>query len=90
VAIVAPPQPALQFLLPYPALRLIAAWLPAWALPAMREWGMVVQLSPEGHVLRMLMDPGGRHVSHVSGIAQHGNRLFLGNLAKDYVSVINL
>lgn len=38
----------------------------------------------------MLMDPDGSVVSHVSAVTEHGGRLFLGNLAKDYVSVLQL
>ncbi len=36
------------------------------------------------------MDPTGERVSHVSCATEHEGRLFLGNLAKDYVSVLDL
>ena len=36
------------------------------------------------------MDPDGSHVSHVSSVTEHDGQLFLGNLAKDYVSVLDL
>lgn len=49
-----------------------------------------LQVSPEGEVLQVLMDPTGGHVSHVSAVTEHRGRLFLGNLAKDYVSVLDL
>ena len=49
-----------------------------------------MQVSPEGEVLQVLMDPTGSHVSHVSSVTEHGSRLYLGNLAKDYVSVLDL
>lgn len=48
------------------------------------------QVSPAGEVLQTLMDPDGSVVSHVSAVTEHGGRLFLGNLAKDYVSVLQL
>jgi hypothetical protein len=38
----------------------------------------------------MLMDPSGEHVSHVSAVTEKGGKLFLGNLGKDYVSVLDL
>lgn len=36
------------------------------------------------------MDPNGTHVSHTSAVTAHGDRLFIGNLAKSYVSVLDL
>ena len=38
----------------------------------------------------MLMDPDGSRVSHVSSVTEHEGKLYLGNLAKDYVSVLDL
>jgi hypothetical protein len=48
------------------------------------------QVSAEGNVLRTLMDPNGSHVSHTSAVTAHGEQLFIGNLAKPYVSMLNL
>lgn len=48
------------------------------------------QISPEGQVLRVLMDPEGSRVSHTSSCTEHAGRLFVGNLGKDYVSVLDL
>lgn len=36
------------------------------------------------------MDPDGSQVSHVSSVTEFQGRLYLGNLAKDYVSVYDL
>ena len=49
-----------------------------------------LQISADGEVLRTLMDPDGSHISHTSSVTAHGDRLFIGNLAKDYVSVLDL
>lgn len=49
-----------------------------------------MQVSPSGEVLQVLMDPDGSRVSHVSCVTEHDGRLFIGNLAKDYVSVLDL
>lgn len=49
-----------------------------------------MQMDSEGRVMRALMDPDGSHVSSVSAVTQVGDRLFLGNLAGDYVSYIDL
>ena len=51
---------------------------------------MLPQVSPTGEVLQVLMDPDGSAVSHVSSVREHDGHLFLGNLAKDYVSVLDL
>lgn len=40
--------------------------------------------------MRVLMDPDGSHVSSISGVKHFGDRLFLGNLAGDFVSYIDL
>jgi len=48
------------------------------------------QVSAEGAVLRTLMDPNGSHVSHTSAVTAHDEQLFIGNLAKPYVSMLNL
>lgn len=48
------------------------------------------QISEDGGVLRTLMDPDGSHISHTSSVTARGERLFIGNLAKDYVSVLDL
>ena len=49
-----------------------------------------VQVSPAGEVLQVLMDPDGSRVSHVSSVTEHEGKLYLGNLGKDYVSVLDL
>jgi hypothetical protein len=66
------------------------AKLPEWLLPPKPQWGCVAKVSPQGQVLQVLMDPDGSHVSHVSSVTEHAGKLYLGNLAKDYVSVLDL
>ena len=58
-----------------------------WPLPYLDHY---LQVSPEGRVLQTLMDPDGSVVSHVSAVTEHGGRLYLGNLAKDDVSVVDV
>jgi hypothetical protein len=36
------------------------------------------------------MDPTGSHVSHISAALEHDGKLFLGNLAGNYVSYVDL
>lgn len=52
---------------------------------------LALQVSGEtGAVLDWLMDPTGKHVSSVSAALEHDGKLFLGNLAGDYVSYVDL
>ena len=50
----------------------------------------LAQVSPEGKVLQTLMDPTGARVASVASILDLGDRLVLGNLGGDYVSVVPL
>jgi glutaredoxin 3 len=43
-----------------------------------------------GAVLDWMMDPTGTHISSVSAALEHDGKLFLGNLAGDYVSYVDL
>ncbi|KAK9832113.1 hypothetical protein WJX81_008412 [Elliptochloris bilobata] len=84
VALAVPTQPALLHLLPWRWGRFLVAWLPTWTRPPVSEWGALVEISAEGQVLRTIMDPDGSHISHTSSASAHGERLFIGNLAKNY------
>ena len=55
-----------------------------------KKWGCVIKLSPEGKVLRTLMDPKGTKLSTISAVTEHAGQLFLGNLKGNFVSVVNL
>ena len=52
--------------------------------------GMVVKISPSGEVLSSLMDRHGETVFTVSAVTEFGGKLWLGNLAGDFVSVVDL
>ncbi|PSC75234.1 strictosidine synthase [Micractinium conductrix] len=90
LCLVLPDMPAARKILGIPWLRSLMASVPERLQPAKPQWGCVCKVSPEGEVLQVLMDPTGGHVSHVSAVTEHRGRLFLGNLAKDYVSVLDL
>jgi hypothetical protein len=51
---------------------------------------MCAQVSGDGQVLDFLMDPTGEHVSSISAAVEHEGCLFMGNLAGDYVSYVDL
>lgn len=60
---------------------------PSAACAARPAWP---QVSPQGEVLHCLMDPDGSHVSSVACAVEHGGKLFMGSLAGDCVSVLDL
>lgn len=47
-------------------------------------------MSGDGQVLDFLMDPNGEHVSSISAAVEHEGCLFMGNLAGDFVSYVDL
>ncbi|PRW58948.1 strictosidine synthase [Chlorella sorokiniana] len=89
LAIVIPDVPLAHRILPSPFLRGLMARLPDWLIPK-KQWGCVVKVSPEGEVLQVLMDPDGSRVSSVACAAEHDGKLWMGNLAGNYVSVLDL
>jgi hypothetical protein len=48
------------------------------------------QVSPAGEVLLTLMDPDGAHISSTAAATEHDGKLFIGNLAGEYVSYMEL
>eukprot|EP00884_Botryococcus_braunii_P013676 jgi/Botrbrau1/22309/Bobra.0138s0060.2 len=90
VAIVVPKISLLVNIMPYRFARFVAAWLPPQLKPPIPSMGLAFQISPDGEILQVLMDPDGSHVSSVSGVTQSGKRLFLGNLGGDYVSYLDM
>ena len=55
-----------------------------------KKWGAVLKIDETGAPADALFDADGALVSSVSAVVQHGDRLFLGNLNGDFVSVIDL
>lgn len=86
------PVPPIARLLGEPAVRAAFAWLPDWARPPLKPWGAVARISGDGQVLDFLHDPKGERVAFVSAVSEDARtgRLFIGNLVKDYVSVLEL
>ncbi|KAG2493647.1 hypothetical protein HYH03_008164 [Edaphochlamys debaryana] len=91
VALVAPVTKlphALRFL----PLRVLLAYLPDWARPPLEHWGGALKISAEGEPLRFLHDPQGGapgHVGFVSAVLETEDRLYFGNVAQSYVSVLD-
>ena len=71
--------------------------LPLWTIildpcvhTAVEKMNFVEKVGFDGAPLDALYDPTGERVSTMSCVVQHGSRLYLGNLAGDFVSVVDL
>eukprot|EP01061_Rhynchopus_euleeides_P008092 TRINITY_DN17135_c0_g1_i1.p1 TRINITY_DN17135_c0_g1~~TRINITY_DN17135_c0_g1_i1.p1 ORF type:complete len:471 (+),score=154.12 TRINITY_DN17135_c0_g1_i1:135-1415(+) len=89
VSLVAPASPSM-LLLPYPRMRLLASFFVGYVRYIIRPWGVVVEISEDGRILRTLADPRGEKVSFISSTNQVGNRLYFGNLVGNFVSYFDL
>mmetsp|Transcript_20727 Transcript_20727/g.62454 ORF Transcript_20727/g.62454 Transcript_20727/m.62454 type:complete len:407 (-) Transcript_20727:639-1859(-) len=90
VALVAPSQPAWleKYVVPYKSVRALAANIFNLWRPKLSASGQVVKVSEAGVALDYLQDPTGQHISTVSSAVQVGDRLYLGNIAGDYISYL--
>ena len=91
IAGIARPAPVAAKLAPYPALRTLAAHVAPYVFPVFaKPWSGALKVGFDGAPLDALYDPTGERVSTMSCVVQHGSRLYLGNLAGDFVSVVDL
>eukprot|EP00884_Botryococcus_braunii_P013679 jgi/Botrbrau1/22311/Bobra.0138s0061.1 len=99
ISIINRPTPILGAILSHWWSRYAVAWggqipllysLPLFKLPFPKPWGCVIKVSPEGEVLKVLMDADGSRVRSISAVTEHKGRLFLGNLDGNYVSYYDL
>lgn len=89
IALPSPRLPVLERLLPHPHLRRLAALLPDRMQPQPRRYGLVALVDGEGRVLRTLHGPSGAY-RMITGVRQHGDRLWLGSLVEPAVARVDL
>lgn len=82
-------DPLLDAMLPYPWMRRLFAYLPDAFHSRVRRYGFALGLDASGRVVYNLQDSTGR-VAVVTGVRQHGNRLFLGSLQDSAITVCDL
>ena len=91
LCLVYPLMPLLGLLAPYRLARQLMSHVVLAILPLVaKPWGAVVRLDADGRAVEALYDLDGRVVSSISAATEADGRLFLGNLAGDYVSVVKL
>ncbi|MGK5681453.1 SMP-30/gluconolactonase/LRE family protein [Actinoplanes sp. URMC 104] len=81
IALASPRVALAERLLPHPALRRIAAVLPARLQPQPLPYVIAAEVDGDGAVLRTLHGPSGRYVM-ATGVRRHGDTLWLGSLTE--------
>ena len=75
----------------YPRVRTLLSHVVArlfWYVS--KPGAFALKVDRDGAPADALFDPTGARVSTMSCVAQHGDKLFLGNLMGDFVSVVDL
>ncbi len=89
VALPSPRLPIVERLLPYPAVRRVAAFVPEAVQPRPNRYGLAALVDGEGTVLRALHGPAGRYAM-VTGVREHDGMLYLGSLREPGVGRVAL
>jgi sugar lactone lactonase YvrE len=84
LALVSPRQPDVEATLPRPFLRKIIMRLPEVLLPAPKNYGFVLGLDMEGHVVYNLQDPAASY-AQISSVQEQEGMLYLGSLVEDSI-----
>jgi sugar lactone lactonase YvrE len=79
----------LDKMFPRPWLRKIVAHLPESLHPRLQRHGFTLGLDTSGRVVHNLQDASGR-VAVVTGVRQHGSKLYLGSLTDTAITVYDL
>jgi sugar lactone lactonase YvrE len=90
VALYAPRNAALDFMAPYPFLRKLAFRLPQSVQPQPAPHAFVLGLSTNGQVTHNLQHIGKDSYHPITGVFQHGDRLYLGSLTRDDMAWLDL
>ena len=92
LCLVYPLAPLVGLLAPYRLLRQLLSHVVVPLLPLIaKQWGAVVRLDADGRAVETLYDPTGWNVATISAATEAPDgRLFLGNLAGNYVSVVRI
>ncbi|KAF5829857.1 strictosidine synthase [Dunaliella salina] len=88
------PRTMQAYLLKSKILRALLRYVSPIQLRA-APWGAIMKVSPDGEVLRFLMDTKGSRVSSITDVQEHKladgrTRLFMGSLLQPYVSCIDI
>jgi sugar lactone lactonase YvrE len=89
IALASPRVPIAEKLLPHPAIRRVAAVLPAWLQPGPLPYGLVSLVDGDGKVLRTLHGPAGKYTM-ITGVRQQGQTLWLSSLTEAGIARVGL
>ena len=80
----------LDNLMDKPAARHAVYLLPEAVRPAIEPYGFVLGLDADGTVTHNLHDPEGGGYANVTGVREHGDRLWLASLQQDAIAFVEL
>lgn len=89
VALYSPRMRILDFMAPYPALRVLAANLPELVQPSPEHAGWVLAIDATGTIVRSLRGGRGSY-SPITGVREHDGVLYLGSLSDKSVARVAL
>ncbi|MFF5174542.1 SMP-30/gluconolactonase/LRE family protein [Micromonospora sp. NPDC000089] len=89
IALPSPRLPAVERLLPHPRVRQLVALLPDAVRPQPQRYGLVALVDGDGRVLRTLHGPEAAYWM-ITGVRQHGDRLWLGSLIGSGIARVDL
>ena len=84
LAIVSPRSPSLDALLPRPFMRKIVMRLPKFMTPEEINYGFILGLDADGHVVHNLQGPPGTY-TQITNVVEHNGMLYLGSLVEDAI-----
>lgn len=75
---------------PYPWIKNQIAKLPESMRPKPEMYGLILELSESGEVLRSLHDPTGKHFPFITSVQERGDAIYLGTLIGDSIGKLAL
>lgn len=90
VAIFTPRNATADQLAGRPRLRNLLAKLPPSFLPAPQRYGLVLEMSADGEILRSLHDAAAQEFEHVTSAEEYDGYLYLGNLTGEHFHRLKL
>lgn len=75
---------------PKPGMKKFIYGIPLWLQPKQESFGMIMQLSENGEILKTYYDTTGKIVSEASSVEEHNGYLYLGGDLTDHIGKYKL
>jgi sugar lactone lactonase YvrE len=90
LALVTPPDPLLDRLLPHPFLRKVVARLPKFLQPAPKRFSFVLGLDANGRVVENLQDGSKECYAEIANVVERDGMLYFGSIGESAIGRIAL